>query len=142
MELFMKNPIGIAAESEEERLANIMLSSSMGETFREYQKAVEIARFYNRDSVRPSKPKKPPRPNKGETEGSQITKAAEQYLRKRGKRAKSGEIAKALIAEGVKIGGKDHGSRVSAYLSAAKGTFDNDRKSGGYGLKSLGNGAA
>jgi hypothetical protein len=70
------------------------------------------------------------------SEALEVRMAARDYLAKEGARRTSGEICKALMAHGIKIGGKLPGSRVSAHLSADKGVFDNDKNAGGYGLVS------
>jgi len=64
---------------------------------------------------------------------AEIVKAAADFLRRRGSRAQSGEIAKALIAQGLNIG-ENSGKKVSSYLTRTKKLFDNKPEFGGYGL--------
>lgn len=66
-------------------------------------------------------------------------RSTEEFLRENQKRAKSSEIANNLMKQGISIGGKHKGSRVSSYLSAARSIFDNNRQEGGYGLVEWGN---
>jgi hypothetical protein len=63
---------------------------------------------------------------------AQIEGEARAYLVRKGGRAPSGEIAKALLAQGVGLG-KTPGKTLSAYLARSPG-FDNVPAAGGYGL--------
>jgi len=78
----------------------------------------------------------PKGPRSGST-SAVVQDAAEQYLRKIGRRAQTGEIVDELMRLGITAG--NHGDRasmvgtVSSYLSAAKGRFDHQRNEG-YGL--------
>lgn len=62
-----------------------------------------------------------------------IVAAAVDYLRTRGKRATSTEMADDFKAKGIDIPGVQKASTLSAYLSGAKDIFDNVRDQG-YGL--------
>jgi hypothetical protein len=63
---------------------------------------------------------------------AQIEGEASKYLKTKGRRAQSGEIAKALIARGVNLG-KTPNKTLAAYLTRSP-EFDNSPAAGGYGL--------
>lgn len=62
-----------------------------------------------------------------------IISGATEFLRRRGTRAQSGEIAKTLVDQGLNIGERA-GRTVSSYMTRAKKIFDNKPEFGGYGL--------
>lgn len=61
-----------------------------------------------------------------------VCEAAETFLRNKGERARSEEIAQALLSQGIALG-KRPASTVSAFLAGAPSRFDNV-KPHGYGL--------
>jgi hypothetical protein len=68
------------------------------------------------------------------TKTAEIQTGAMEFLRTRGRRATSTEIAPALVAKGITWGGDNSPQHLSSYLSTAKHLFDNDSARGGYGL--------
>jgi hypothetical protein len=62
-----------------------------------------------------------------------IISGATDFLRRRGTRAQSGEIAKTLVGQGLNLG-ESAGRTVSSYMTRAKKIFDNKPEFGGYGL--------
>jgi hypothetical protein len=139
----MDSPIYRAATAEIERLKREIQASPAGPLFQEYLKAQDVLLMYGPPiaSNRADAPPKSATAHKEGTEAARVVAAAKDYLEERGTRVASGEIARALESRGVKIGGTNKGSRVSAYLSAADKIFDNIRGQG-YGLVSSANGQA
>jgi hypothetical protein len=74
---------------------------------------------------------------KGNSESARICAGAAEYLRETGRRARSGEIYKALVAKGVSVGGTKPFARVSSRLGRSP-LFDRTRD--GYGLREWSNG--
>jgi hypothetical protein len=107
--------------------------------FRAYLGAQETVAALSADSnLRPHQEQTPRGKNnrqsisKPGTQTEAILTSAAAYLRDKGSRAPSTEIAKSLLAKGVAIGGKDPSATVSAYLTHSS-LFDNIRGQG-YGL--------
>ncbi len=136
----MANPIFELAQKENERLRGLILLSSAADLFREYLRNLKVMEIVRDDTdttsprVRPARPVHAATDGKPMSEAARVRIAAKAYLTKENGRRTSGQIAAAIMAEGVQIGGTKHGSRVSAHLSADSDTFDNGP--GGYGLKS------
>jgi hypothetical protein len=145
------NPIHRAAKAEMKRLSDELLASSAAPLFAEYLEAQAIVAKFDakaanisqdiagppqRAHVQRLAKKNKDSGSRANTEAAQVVEGAKGYLSSLGERATSTRIYGALAYKGVKIGGKegDGPSRVSAYLSAAKDTFDNVRGQG-YGLR-------
>jgi hypothetical protein len=68
------------------------------------------------------------------TKTAQIELVCADYLRQHHKRASSGELAKIVLAAGIRLPGAMPSRTLASFLSNSK-LFDNDRAEGGYGLK-------
>ena len=136
------NPILEAAEAEVSRITGELLASPEGPKFQELLRAQEVVNMFGSKAyvAAPMQSVRKRAALSTETESARVVKAAADFLRQRKGRCTSSTITSALSQSGVEIGGTNKSSRVSAYLSAAKGTFDNVRGEG-YGLKEWHNGA-
>lgn len=82
------------------------------------------------------RPPKKPSFKRTETGMYQVQRAGEEYLRRKGSRASSSEIAQHLVEQGLIKPHPRQAATVSSYLSRDKEVFDNVAKPGqGYGLK-------
>lgn len=131
----MDHPIYRAATAERDRLKRELLAGDQAAKFRLYLKAEEVIRMYQDvDTPVAEAPRPESRQPQGDNEAARVVAAAKEVLKERGHRMMSGPMAEILTARGVQIGGKNKASRVSAYMSAARDTFDNIRGQG-YGLR-------
>ena len=136
-----KHPIYLLAEEENTAIAAEFLGSPMGEKFAAFLRNQQtMAAYAQAPTLAPAAPaggglvRRKPTGN-GESESARVVAGAKAYLAAEGKRHTSGEITRALLADGIEIGGgDDKASRVSAHMSSAKHVFNNDRARGGYGL--------
>ena len=131
-----------AAKAEEESLLAQIRKTELYQRL-EAVRAVIALYAPKQPAAPPPSPPMPERPfdrlrvrlNEGErgSKTAAIVNGAAEYLRIKGKRATSGEIARALEARGIEIGGEAPNKLVSSYLSNSP-LFDNDQDAGGYGL--------